>query len=125
VNDLVRLLVLYRATAETAERSELKRMDARQLRSSPRRIAQNRKKTSLFRVEHLAAPADQFGRQSPSAGRPSGWTLGWRSEVSGHFKLQPHGVSRSFRKLIWIDAYERGPKDAAHKVQLERLTRPT
>lgn len=123
VNDLVRLLVLYRATAEGAERSELKRMDAQQLRSSPRRIAQNRKKTSLFRIERLAAPADRFGRRE-QAGRDGGWTLGWRSEVSGHFKLQPHGASRSLRKLIWVEAYERGPKDAAHKVRLERLTKP-
>jgi hypothetical protein len=124
VNDLVRLLILYRATAESAERSELKHMDARQLNQSPRRIPQNRKKTSLFRVERLAAPADRFGRQSPSNGPAGGWTLGWQSEVSGHFKLQPHGVGRSLRKLIWIDAYERGPKDAAHKVRLERLTKP-
>lgn len=120
VNDLVRLLVLYRAATDRDQRTELPRMDAQQLDRSPRRIPQNRKKTSLFRVERLAAPADQLGRRL-TAGQAA-WTLGWRTEVSGHFKLQPHGVGRSLRKLIWIDSYQRGPEDAPHKVTLERLS---
>jgi hypothetical protein len=93
INDLIRLLVLYRATAARAQRSSVARMSAEQLDRSPRRISQNRKKTSLFSVERLAVPADRFGRR-PAEGRKSGaWSLGWRSEVSGHFRLNRTGFA--------------------------------
>ena len=39
----------------------------------------------------------------------------FRQEVSGHFKLQPHGPQRSQRRLIWVDRYTRGPDDAPIK----------
>jgi hypothetical protein len=38
-----------------------------------------------------------------------------RQEVSGHFKLQPHGPGASLRKLIWVTAYDRGPEGAPVK----------
>jgi len=122
INDLIRLLVLYRATAARAQRSSVARMDAEQLDRSPRRISQNRKKTSLFSVEKLAAPADRFGRRLAEGRKSGAWSLGWRSEVSGHFRLQAHGAGRTLRKLIWVEAYQRGPENAPRKVRLERLS---
>ena len=122
VNDLIRLLILYRATAPQPGASLLPRMDPAKLDVSPRRIHQNRKKTTLFSVERMAAPADLFGRKPQDTDTAAGWTLGWRSSVSGHFKLQAHGPASSLRKLIWVDGYSRGPEDGPRKVQLERLS---
>jgi len=71
-----------------------------------------RNNESLFAITRL--------HESRAVGRPqntiqSSWSLTNRQEVAGHFKLQPHGPQRSLRRLIWIDAYERGPEDAPVK----------
>lgn len=119
---LVHLLVLYRATADRAQRAEVPCIDAAALDRNLRRLPQNRKKTSLFRVETLASPPDRFGRaKAPGAG---GWKLGspaWRSSVTGHFKMQAHGPKSALRKLIYVAGYERGPVDGPRKATLEIL----
>ena len=38
-----------------------------------------------------------------------------RFVVSGHARLQPCGPARKDKKLIWIDAYPKGPEDAPFK----------
>lgn len=71
-----------------------------------------RKDESLFALTRL--------RESSAVGRPkstipASWSLTSRQEVAGHFKLQPYGPQQSQRRLIWVDAYERGPEDAPAK----------
>jgi len=118
VDGLVSLLVLYRLHAERAQRGALPKMTREQVGS--RKARQHHKRASLFSVESLAPPADRFGR-ARREGEAGGWSLGWRSEVSGHFRLQPHGPERALRRLIYVESYERGPADAPRKVALERL----
>lgn len=99
--------------------------DARQPigRTPPERAATNnfrpKKGESLFAVTKLAAPADRMGR--PPANGAGGWNLAARQEVAGHFKLQPHGPGGSLRKMIWVQAYPRGPEDAPVKPKAVRL----
>jgi hypothetical protein len=69
-----------------------------------------RKRESIFALVQLAAPSNRLGR--PPRQGAGGWLLTARQDVSGHFKLQPHGPSRALRRLIWVNAYERGPDDA-------------
>jgi hypothetical protein len=69
-----------------------------------------RKRESIFALVQLAAPSNRLGR--PPRQGAGGWLLTARQDVSGHFKLQPHGPGRSLRQLIWVNAYERGPDDA-------------
>jgi hypothetical protein len=45
----------------------------------------------------------------------TGRKLKVRFIVKGHAKLQPCGPGRSDRKLIWVDAYPKGPDDAPFK----------
>ncbi|WP_431858753.1 hypothetical protein [Azospirillum sp.] len=120
VEDFLSLLALYRQHADTAQHGQLPRM-TREMATS-RKARQHHKKVSLFTVETLAPPPDRFGRRH-SLGE-GGWQLGWRSSVAGHFKMQPHGPGRSLRKLIFVDAYERGPDDGPRKHRLERLSNP-
>ena len=75
----------------------------------------------------LRAYSPWFGSPPPRAvsaaprAPSAGWPLTARQEVSGHFKLQPHGPGGSLRRLIWVDAYERGPDDAAVRPRAVRL----
>jgi len=43
------------------------------------------------------------------AGHGSGWTLSVRVLVTGHWRNQPHGPGRMFRRLQWIEPYWKGP----------------
>lgn len=47
----------------------------------------------------------------------TGQKLEVRSVVRGHWKQQPYGEGRKFRKNIWIEPYERGPEGAPILVQ--------
>jgi len=78
-----------------------------------------RKGESLFAMTRLAVPAGRLGR--PLRAGAGGWNLAARQEVSGHFKLQPHGPAGSLRKLIWIEAYARGPETAPVKPKAVRV----
>jgi hypothetical protein len=72
-----------------------------------------RKRESIFALVQLAASINRLGR--PPHQGAGGWLLTTRQDVSGHFKLQPHGPGASLRRLIWVNAYERGPEDASAK----------
>jgi hypothetical protein len=92
-------------------------------RTPPDRAAANslkpKKGESLFAVTRLSAPAGRLGR--PPRTTTTGWNLAARQEVSGHFKLQPHGPAGSLRKLIWVEGYARGPDDAPRKPRAVRV----
>jgi hypothetical protein len=72
-----------------------------------------RKDESLFSMVRLSPARDRLGR--PDSATSPNWSLTTRQHVSGHFKLQAHGPADTFRKLIWLDAYARGPQDAPIK----------
>jgi hypothetical protein len=78
-----------------------------------------RKDESLFAMVRLQPARDRLGR--PAAVTSTNWSLTARQEVSGHFKLQPHGPGASLRKLIWVAAYDRGPEDAPVKPRAHRI----
>lgn len=118
--DFLALLVLYRLHADKAQRATLPRLTREQAAS--RKVRQHHKRSSLFSVETLAPPADRFGRARATG--QVGWKLGWRSDVAGHFKTQPHGPQSSLRKLIFVEGYARGPEGAPTKHKLERLVAP-
>lgn len=66
----------------------------------------NKEKThSYFRVMRLDIPADRFGFTGKSG---KSWSLDHLVSVAGHFRWQPYGKDNNLRKLIWIDAYEKG-----------------
>ncbi len=115
--DFLTLLALYRAHADKAQKAALPRLTREQ--ATGRKARQHHKKASLFRVETLSPPADRFGRTRTEG--QGGWRLGWRSDVRGHFRMQPHGPQKALRKLIFVEGYVRGPEDAPRKHVLERL----
>lgn len=45
----------------------------------------------------------------------------WRWVVDGHNRLQPCGPGRKDRKLIWIDAYPKGPENAPFKAKAQKV----
>lgn len=66
----------------------------------------NKEKThSYFRVMRLEVPADRFGFTGKVG---KSWSLDHLVSVTGHFRWQPYGAGNNLRKLIWIDAYEKG-----------------
>jgi hypothetical protein len=82
------------------------------------RAGKPRKDESLFALTRL--------NQTASTGRPrdtipGSWSLTSRQEVTGHFKLQPHGPGGSLRKMIWVASYDRGPENAPIKPQAYRI----
>ena len=80
-----------------------------------------RRGESLFALVQLRAPANRLGRPPCPGAAAGGWSLTTRQDVSGHFKLQPHGPGGSLRRLIWVDAYTRGAEDAPLKPRAVRL----
>lgn len=110
------LILLYRTTIDPENLGSTVELVGAH-RTGKERRNPIRSRRSFFRVQTLKAPQDRFGR----SGSGSGWTLNVRVKVRGHFRLQPHGPQSSLRKLIWVDAFERGPKDARVKPTLDRL----
>jgi hypothetical protein len=72
-----------------------------------------RKGESLFAMTRLVPTSDRLGR--PRNAITGSWSLTARQEVSGHFRLQPHGRGGALRRLIWVDPYSRGPVDGPIK----------
>jgi hypothetical protein len=118
VEAMLSMLVLYRKYSGKAQRLPVPRKTPADM--AGRKAAQNRKKFTMFRVEGLEPPPDRFGRvrKREEAG---GWKLGWRSEVSGHFRLTPCGPKGADRRFVYIEAYERGPVNAPRKRRIKRL----
>lgn len=66
----------------------------------------NKEKThSYFCVLRLEIPPGRFGFTGKTG---KSWSLDHLVAVTGHFRWQPYGVGNNLRKLIWIDAYEKG-----------------
>jgi hypothetical protein len=92
-------------------------------RSEPhrRRQSSGQPRVRLFQltttVEHDFRPQVQaFAR-----GERKSSVLFSQHIVSGHFKRQAHGPNRSLRKVIWVQPYPRGPKDAPFTQRTHKL----
>lgn len=113
LNAFIRLVIMYREVCSNVIAKPLPHQTA----DLPARDRNWRNKIkrgdcSLFRIESLERPADRFGEAAAERGDRAGWRLGWRTEVKGHMKLQPHGPGSMLRKLIYVVPYTRGPMDA-------------
>lgn len=78
------------------------------------RAGKPRNEQSLFALTRLRASHDV---QRPKNTILSSWSLTSRQEVTGHFKLQAFGPQHAFRRLTWIEPYQRGPEDAPVRPQ--------
>lgn len=119
VANLAQMVVIYQATTDAGTETTptpLKRHMA--ARTIDKRLASLRE-FSLFSVVRLRARAEGLGRPR---GAQSAFTVEYRVDVRGHFKLQPHGPGSTLRKLIWVDTYKRGPEDAPPKHALYSAT---
>lgn len=120
IEDLVWLTLAYAAVAQPDRREILPMATINREGRLPNRAARRRqRRLSLFRVERLRAPADNFGRRV-QINNQEGWQLGRRVRVRGHFKMQRHGTEGRLRKLIFVASHCRGPLDAAplHSMRL-------
>lgn len=73
---------------------------------SKKKKEKNKEKThSYFRVVEMKTPSDRFGFTGKTG---NSWSLDHLVSVSGHFRWQPFGPSSGQRKLIWINAYNKG-----------------
>ncbi|PGH59244.1 hypothetical protein CRT60_01025 [Azospirillum palustre] len=120
LSDFVRLVVAYRSVADRAQVVDVPMAPAKALLAD-RNWKARVKKASLFSAHDLRTPQDRFGRSGPRQAGETTWRLGWRSTVNGFFRMQPHGPRGSLRRLQWIEGYERGPKDAPTRTEIERL----
>jgi hypothetical protein len=117
IENLVWLALAYAAVAEPRAREILPAAIGDLRDRTDRAARKQRQYLTLFRVEHLRPPADNFGRHGVS-GDGHGWELGRRIAVRGHYKMQPHGTKNELRKLIFVAPHFRGPLDGAplHKI---------
>jgi hypothetical protein len=90
----------------------------------PRRRGRNArqvaKKFSFFKAHRIGAVPGGFGRPVDRE-EGQGRALGRRTEVRGHFRLQPHGPRGSLRRLQWISPHMRGPRTGILSTNLVRL----
>lgn len=119
ISDFVSLVLLYFKTLEQTEK--LPRIDPTRHRSAVERKLERRTK-SLFVIHVLSGPSDHFGRTIDAL--PQGaWKLDHQVAVRGHFRWQPHGPGREYRKLIFIEAHVRGA-ELPEKPSLVPLRQP-
>lgn len=123
VEALLRLVVLFNAIA--ADKQQPAAPSNRRGRGNARdRVAVPRREVpppfSLFRLRHLTPPADRFGRPRDTVTK-GGWKLQYRVAVKGFFRTQWHGPKHALRKMVWVDAYGRGPLDAPVRQEMTVL----
>jgi hypothetical protein len=105
----LRLVMTYHFFGPPTARQEVAATPPERLRAG-----KPRRDESLFALTRLQA-SDTIGR--PANTIPSSWSLTNRQEVTGHFKLQVYGPQRSLRRMIWVDAYQRGPEGTPLRAQ--------
>lgn len=86
--------------------AEIQRLEGNACAPRNPKKARNAEKThSYFRVKRLDLPSDRFGFKGKVGNT---WSLDHIISVVGHFRWQPYGSRSALRKLIWIDAHEKG-----------------
>ncbi|WP_457090601.1 hypothetical protein [Microvirga sp. P5_D2] len=91
--------------------------DARRRGRNAQEVA---KKFSFFKAYKIGATSGSFERPVDTA-QGQGRKLGRRTEVRGHFRLQPHGPGGTLRRLRWISPHIRGPRDGILSTNLLRF----
>jgi hypothetical protein len=122
VVDLIKLSILYQQTKESPT-VFLPQVDIQQVEAlrNPKKQKTRLRENSLFKVARLSSPKGRFGRTNQEAKPHEGYQLGHRVAVRGHFRMQAHGPGWSERRLRWIDAFEKGPKDGPIKPPKQTL----
>ena len=110
IENLAWLTLAYASVAEPAARRLLPMADPALRAGVDRRARRQIRQFTLFRVERLQPPPNNFSRTN--AGGADGWQLERRTVVRGHYKMQPHGPNGTLRKLIFVGRHYRGPIDA-------------
>ncbi len=111
LEDFAVLAITYAKThmvENAAAWEELPHLPAGHPRRSGRKGRAVAKRFSLFRAFRIGATG--LDRRS-TISLPTGRTLGRRSRVCGHYRLQAHGPRWGLRKLRWIAPFMRGPRD--------------
>lgn len=121
IENLLWLTLAYAAVAEPEARERMPMAVEDDNRRRNRAFRRRQRGLSLFRIERLRPPRDNFGRKLAAGGDRNGWQLGRRITVRGHFKMQPHGPRSELRKLIFVGPHRRGPIDAAPLHAIRRL----
>lgn len=128
VMDLVKLSILYHQTKETPPVFvPSTTIDKVMALRNPKKQKARLREFSLFKVERLSSPKDRFGRTNQEAIPRDGFALDHRVDVRGHFRMQPYGEgsrkdpSKRKYELIWIDAFQKGPKGAPLKPKPQAL----
>lgn len=119
VEHAVRFLRLVLAYRRYGPRDKLGVVGQTRPDDAMRNQVRPRKNESLFAITRLDAASDRLGRSAQKM--PASWSLTARQEVSGHFRLQPYGPGAQLRRLMWIEAYTRGPESAPIKPRALRL----
>jgi hypothetical protein len=118
------LALTYMGTAEEGEPHRPWPMVRYLPLDDPRRRGRNAqqvaKKFSFFKARKVGAVPGSFERSTDKT-QEQGRKLGRRTEVRGHFRLQPHGPGGSLRRLKWIAPHMRGPRDGILSTNLLRL----
>ena len=121
IEDLVWLTLAYAAVTKPDRREILPMATINKQGRRPNRAVRRRQRAfSLFRVERLRAPADNFGCRVQTNNH-GGWQLGRRIKIRGYFKMQRYGAERRLRKLIFVASHCRGPHDGAPLHSIKRL----
>lgn len=119
VEHAVRFLRLVLAYRRYGPRDKLGVVGQTRPDDAVRNQVRPRKNESLFAMTRLDAASDRLGRSAQKV--PASWSLTARQEVSGYFRLQPYGPGAQLRRLVWIEAYSRGPESAPIKPRAFRL----
>jgi hypothetical protein len=105
------LTLWYRMQEPRYSSASVDRPQPKDRRKAARNGSPGNLDVTVIDVRH---PRTQSGAQS-GGGRAAGWVMDYREEVDGHSKLVHYGPGRSQVRRVWVDPYERGPKDAPFK----------
>ena len=115
---ITRIAILYSLSSQS-EKLTLPRRES--VAGTTRKKTRARAKThSLFSVRVL----DRAVRTSTQGQKIAGgahWMLREVVEVAGHFRWQRYGPKNSCQKLIFVESYEKGPRDAERRVPIVRV----
>jgi hypothetical protein len=101
------LTMAYAAIAAPAARRAIPQIDSEERLREDRATRRNARRFSLFKIERLSEPADGFGSGAGGKSKEE-WQLGRRIGVRGHYKMQPYGPEKRWRKLIFVKRHMRG-----------------
>lgn len=105
-------VVLYMSIEDTESEEIVDNKEARQLLERIKKLSKSRKRSNLQgRLSKLELCKRIVLGKSVTTNKGS-WELTVRVRVIGHWRNQPYGPGRMFRRLQWIEPHWRGPTNA-------------